>query len=80
MAKKKKKIVCDFCGGTGQLSFFKGVSRFLLSTEECSECAGIGFHLDFDKDKAKKINEVLEISEKSCYSRSMRVFFMSSFF
>jgi DnaJ-class molecular chaperone len=56
MAKKKKKIVCDFCGGTGQLSFFKGASRFLLSTEECSECAGIGFQLDFDKDKAKKIN------------------------
>ena len=57
MAKKKKKRVCEFCGGTGQLSFFKGASRFLLSTEECSECAGIGFQLDSDKDKAKKINK-----------------------
>jgi DnaJ-class molecular chaperone len=57
MAKKKKKIVCEFCGGTGQLSFFKGESRFLLSTEECSECAGTGFQLDSDKDKAKKINK-----------------------
>ena len=57
MAKKKKKIVCDFCGGTGQLSFFKGVSRFLLSIEECSECASTGFQLVFDKDKAKKIKK-----------------------
>ena len=57
MAKKKKKTVCDFCGGTGQLSFFKGASRFLLTTEECFECAGTGFQLNFDKDKAKKIKK-----------------------
>jgi DnaJ-class molecular chaperone len=57
MTKKKKKTVCDFCGGTGQLSFFKGASRFLLTTEECSECAGTGFQLNFDKDKAKKIKK-----------------------
>lgn len=37
------KEVCQFCGGSGQISFFKGVSRFLLSWEECPECAGLGY-------------------------------------
>ena len=35
--------ICEFCNGTGQIKFFKGVSRFLLSSEDCPECAGIGF-------------------------------------
>jgi len=34
---------CPSCGGSGQISFFLGVSRFLLSNEECPECAGLGF-------------------------------------
>jgi DnaJ-class molecular chaperone len=38
--------VCPGCGGTGQISYFKGVSRFLLSNEECPECAGLGFRLE----------------------------------
>jgi ssDNA-binding Zn-finger/Zn-ribbon topoisomerase 1 len=37
---------CPACGGSGQVSYFKGVSRFLLSCEECPECAGLGFRLD----------------------------------
>lgn len=37
------KKPCETCGGSGQISFFKGVSRFLLSIEECPECAGLGF-------------------------------------
>jgi DnaJ-class molecular chaperone len=36
---------CPFCGGSGQLSSFKGVSRFLLTVEECPECMGLGFSL-----------------------------------
>lgn len=35
---------CQTCNGTGQISFFKGVSRFLLSCEECPECCGLGSH------------------------------------
>jgi DnaJ-class molecular chaperone len=46
MAGKEQRKTCDICGGSGQLSFFKGVSRFLLSTEECSVCAGTGLQLD----------------------------------
>ncbi len=37
------KETCPICNGTGQISFFKGVSRFLLSCEECPECGGLGF-------------------------------------
>ena len=45
MAKKAQRKICDICGGSGQLSFFKGASRFLLSAEECDECAGTGYRL-----------------------------------
>ena len=38
MTKETQRKVCDICGGTGQVSYFKGVSRFLLSHEECPEC------------------------------------------
>lgn len=37
------KRPCEYCGGSGQTSYFKGVSRFLLSTEECVECGGLGY-------------------------------------
>jgi len=37
---------CPSCGGSGQISYFKGVSRFLLTCEECPECAGLGLRLD----------------------------------
>lgn len=46
MTKKEHKKTCETCGGTGQVSFFKGVSRFLLSSEECDACAGTGFTLE----------------------------------
>jgi len=40
------KTECPTCNGNGQISFFKGVSRFLLSVEECHECGGLGFIID----------------------------------
>jgi DnaJ-class molecular chaperone len=42
-SEKERKILCRGCGGSGQISFFKGVSRFLLSSEECPECSGLGY-------------------------------------
>ncbi len=45
MKKEEAKETCPFCGGSGQLSSFKGVSRFLLTVEECPECAGLGYIL-----------------------------------
>ena len=33
---------CPGCNGSGQISFFQGESRFLLTMEECPECCGTG--------------------------------------
>ena len=40
---EESKKICEFCNGSGQISYFKGVSRFLLSEEECPQCGGLGF-------------------------------------
>jgi DnaJ-class molecular chaperone len=47
------KKECDICGGSGQVNFFKGVSRFLLSVEECDACNGIGYTIVEEKEKKK---------------------------
>jgi len=39
----KKHPPCPACGGTGQISYFKGESRFLLTDEECPACCGLGY-------------------------------------
>ena len=39
------KKACEICNGSGQVSYFKGVSRFLVSWEECPECAGLGYKI-----------------------------------
>lgn len=44
------KKVCEICGGTGQISSFKGASRFLLSWDECPHCSGIGYVWREDAD------------------------------
>ncbi|MEW6595567.1 MAG: hypothetical protein AB1413_11930 [Thermodesulfobacteriota bacterium] len=40
-----EKIPCPACHGTGQWTFFGGVSRFFFTVEECPECGGLGFLL-----------------------------------
>ena len=47
---------CPACGGTGQLNFFKGESRFLLSAEECPACCGFGYVPEEERatDREKK--------------------------
>jgi len=43
MAKpEKNNEPCPTCGGSGQINFFQGESRFLLTEEECPACSGIG--------------------------------------
>jgi len=39
---------CDICNGSGQISFFQGVSRFLLTVDECPHCAGTGQQMEPD--------------------------------
>jgi|GEM_PF-3349420 DnaJ-class molecular chaperone len=42
----RKQSPCPTCGGSGQVSFFMGESRFLLSSEECQACCGLGYLLE----------------------------------
>ncbi len=44
------KEECQSCNGTGQISFFQGVSRFLITNEECPECGGLGFIISEEDD------------------------------
>jgi DnaJ-class molecular chaperone len=53
MSNEAHEKVCDVCGGTGQVSFFQGVSRFLLSTEECDACNGTGYQFNPVKETTK---------------------------
>lgn len=60
------KRTCELCSGTGQISYFKGVSRFLLSTEDCPECAGLGYILSDNHDKRadEKASDRSDIKKK----------------
>ena len=60
MAAQKKKKICEVCGGTGQISYFKGVSRFLLSSEECEACAGMGYILDVAEEAEMTVSRKLK--------------------
>jgi DnaJ-class molecular chaperone len=64
MENKEQRKKCDICGGSGQYSFFKGVSRFLLSTEECAECAGTGYQLQGESRESESISSKPEKTKK----------------
>jgi DnaJ-class molecular chaperone len=53
------KETCPTCGGSGQICFFQGVSRFLLSAEECPSCTGLGVVMADDSDKPQKGNKTI---------------------
>lgn len=40
MADEKK--ICPTCGGSGEIGFFQGESRFFITREECPNCCGVG--------------------------------------
>ena len=37
------KMVCNTCGGSGEIGFFQGESRFFITREECPACCGLGY-------------------------------------
>jgi len=39
---KEMENVCEICGGSGQIGQFLGVSRFVITWDECPECCGTG--------------------------------------
>ncbi|MGI6657528.1 MAG: hypothetical protein ACOX5Z_12070 [Desulfobulbus sp.] len=42
----KGKKICATCGGSGEIAFFAGESRFMLTREECPACYGLGYELE----------------------------------
>lgn len=44
--KNKSKNTCNTCGGSGEIGFFQGESRFFITREECPACYGLGYILD----------------------------------
>ncbi|SHO42909.1 hypothetical protein [Desulfopila aestuarii] len=40
---KSARITCNGCGGSGQISFFRGVSRFVMDWDDCPDCLGTGY-------------------------------------
>lgn len=40
------KQTCNTCGGSGEIGFFQGESRFFITKEECPACCGFGYVID----------------------------------
>lgn len=40
------KKVCPTCGGSGEIGYFQGESRFFITREECPACNGFGYVLE----------------------------------
>jgi DnaJ-class molecular chaperone len=47
------KKTCEVCEGSGQICEFRGVSRFVLTWDNCPVCGGLGFIVS-DKDDGEK--------------------------
>jgi len=46
---KNQQPPCPLCNGIGEIPSFKGVSRFVLSRDECPACGGTGLDLSILK-------------------------------
>jgi DnaJ-class molecular chaperone len=47
---KNGKTVCPTCGGSGEIGFFQGESRFFITREECPACCGVGYVIQEDRE------------------------------
>jgi DnaJ-class molecular chaperone len=48
--------VCEICQGSGQVCEFRGVSRFVLTWDDCPVCGGLGFITEAPEPPEKKEN------------------------
>ena len=55
---KSQPQPCPGCNGTGQMTWFGGVSRFQFSYTDCPECNGFGF-LDPEPDSSFLLTKYL---------------------
>ena len=46
------KQVCNTCGGSGEIGYFQGESRFFITREECPACFGLGYILEKEPDES----------------------------
>lgn len=46
-----EKKVCQTCGGSGEIGFFQGESRFFITREECPACCGCGYVLEEEGER-----------------------------
>jgi hypothetical protein len=56
------KKICSECHGSGERSYFKGESRFVLSQVECPACCGLGFIED--EEESDRQDEVPQHNDK----------------
>jgi len=64
--KNPQRLPCPGCNGTGQMTWFGGVSRFQFSYTDCLECNGVGF-LDQTANislQAKDLGSISNLSQK----------------
>lgn len=48
-SQNETKQVCNTCGGSGEIGYFQGESRFVVTREECPACCGFGYVLKDEK-------------------------------
>jgi DnaJ-class molecular chaperone len=59
------KNVCNTCGGSGEIGYFQGESRFFITREECPACCGLGYTLeDTENQEAVQPGQEDGINEK----------------
>ncbi len=51
---EEKRKVCDTCGGSGEIGYFQGESRFFITREECPACCGLGYVFEEDEDSPEE--------------------------
>ncbi|MBM9613954.1 hypothetical protein JWJ90_06575 [Desulfobulbus rhabdoformis] len=62
MAEEKK--VCPTCGGSGEIGYFAGESRFFITQEECPNCCGIGYILEEEGEPSSSSPPAQESSDE----------------
>jgi len=62
------KEVCNICGGSGQVCYFQGVSRFLFTWEECSACCGVGHKVPLKSDD--KVDNIESYENNNCDNKT----------
>lgn len=48
----ENRKTCNTCGGSGEIGFFQGESRFFITKEECPACCGFGYVLEDEEPGA----------------------------